>query len=181
MGEGSRERGPPRRSLAFVLQQPSNGANQATPEQRFTRAGAFTINNEGQLVTQAGQLVMSTDNQPIVIPANNTGDITIQGDGAVKTRDDKTVGKIRVVRFENERDLKAVDGTSFRSDNETPIEVPSPKVAQGVLEDSNVNSITEVTKLINVNRAYADVAKLVDEEHKRKQQAADIFTRQVSA
>jgi flagellar basal-body rod protein FlgF len=166
----------------FVVQKPGTGANagQGDGEDLYTRAGAFTINGDSQLVTQSGNLVMGTDGQPIHIP-DSAGNITIQGDGSIHTPEGKTVGQIRVVRFDNERELKAVDGTAFRSDGPQPIDMPQPKVAQGVLEDSNVNAISEMTRLINVNRSYADIAKLVDEEHTRKRQAADTFTRQVTA
>jgi flagellar basal body rod protein FlgG len=50
-----------------------------------------------------------------------------------------------------------------------------------VLENSNVNGVSEMTRLIALNRAYADVAKLVDEEHDRKRKASDLFSRQASA
>ena len=130
------------------------------------------------------QLVLGVDGQPIAVPPG-TGEITVQGDGSIKSKEGanayKTLGKLRVVRFDNERELKAVDGTAFRAPGQDPIDMPIPKVAQGVLEDSNVNAITEMTRLINVNRAYADIAKMVEEEHQRKRQAADTFTRQVAA
>ena len=54
-----------------------------------------------------------------------------------------------------------------------------PKIAQGVLEASNVNGIVEMTSLISLNRAYADVTKLIQMEHERKSKAAEVFTRQV--
>ena len=165
----------------FVIQQPAKG--NAPAEELYTRAGTFTINGQSQLVTQAGQPVLGTDGQPITIPPG-AGEITIQGDGSIKSKEGanefKTLGKLRVVRFEVERELKAVDGTAFRANGQEPIDMPQPKVAQGVLEDSNVNAITEMTRMININRAYADVAKMVEEEHQRKRQAADTFTRQVA-
>ena len=76
--------------------------------------------------------------------------------------------------FDNERELKAADGTKFTADDsQQPVDDPTPMVAQGVLEDSNVNAISEMTRLININRSYADIAKLIDEEHTRKRKASD--------
>jgi len=165
----------------FVTQQPGSADGRTAPEERYTRAGSFTVNADGTLVSQAGLPVMSVDGQSIQVPAD-AGEITIQGDGSIKAHDGRTIGKLRVVRFDDERQLKALDGTQFTArTGQTPIEIPVPKVAQGVLEDSNVNAISEMTRLININRAYADVSKMIDEEHKRKQQAAETFTRQVSA
>jgi flagellar basal-body rod protein FlgF len=146
----------------------------------YTRAGSFTVNSEGQLATQSGMLVMGSDGQPITIPAN-AGQVTVQGDGSIKAQDQRAIGKLRVVTFDNERNLQAEDGTMFSANGQDPVDADQPNVAQGVLEDSNVNAISEMTRLINVNRAYADVAKLIDEEYQRKQQAAETFTKPVSA
>jgi flagellar basal-body rod protein FlgF len=165
----------------FVVQQPGSADGRTPPEERYTRAGSFTVNGDGTLVSQAGLPVMSVDGQSIQIPAD-AGEITVQGDGSIKAADGRTIGKLRVVNFQDERQLKALDGTQFTTrPGQQPLEVAAPKVAQGVLEDSNVNAISEMTRLINVNRAYTDVSKLIDAEHKRKQQAAETFTRQVSA
>ncbi|TAL01313.1 MAG: flagellar hook-basal body complex protein [Rhodospirillaceae bacterium] len=178
----------------FVVQKADSGNGQTPPEAHYTRAGSFTLNNSGQLVTQTGELVMSTTNQPIQIP-NDGSSITIQGDGTIISSGNisptttsvaqttpRTIGKLRIVTFDNERDLKAVDGTKFAaSAGQQPVEDPTPKVAQGVLEDSNVNAISEMTRLININRSYADIAKLIDEEHTRIRQTSDTFTKQVSA
>jgi flagellar basal-body rod protein FlgF len=159
----------------FVTQ----GAAPGQPD-RYTRAGNFTVDSQGQLVTQDGRPVMSVNNTPIIIPAT-AGEVTIQGDGAILDTDGNQIEQLRVVRFEDERNIKQIDGTSFVADGQQPLDVPSPKVAQGVLEDSNVNGVTEMTRLIALNRSYADVARFVEAENDRKRKASDLFTRQVSA
>ncbi len=159
----------------FVTQGKNGGAD------NYTRAGSFTIDANGQLVTQEGAPVMSTNNAPINIPAN-VGEIVIQGDGSIINKTtNTTIDRIRVVRFDQERNLKQVTGTAFDAAGQQPIDVPNPKVAQGVLEASNVNGISEMTRLIALNRAYGDVTKLVEEEHDRKRKASDLFSRQISA
>jgi flagellar basal-body rod protein FlgF len=149
---------------------------------RYTRAGNFTLNADAQLVTQDGRIVLGTDDQPIVIP-RDVGEILIHGDGSIINQDTaESVGQIKVVRFDNERLLKQVDGTGFETvPGQQAIDVPNPKVAQGVLEDSNVNGISEMTRLIALNRTYADVTRMVEEEHERKRKASDLFARQTVA
>jgi flagellar basal-body rod protein FlgF len=160
----------------FVTQ----GATQGAPN-RYTRSGNFTTDSQGQLVTQDGRPVMSVNNTPITIPST-AGEVTIQGDGAVLDKNGTQIDQIRVVRFDSERDLKQIDGTSFvTGPGQQPINMQNPKVAQGVLEDSNVNGVTEMTRLISLNRMYADVARVVEAESERKRKASDLFTRQVSA
>jgi len=149
--------------------------------QRFTRAGNFTVDANGQLTTQDGRAVLSVNNQPIIIPVT-AGEVTVQGDGAIMDQLGEQIDQIRIVRFESERDLKQIDGTSFvTGPGQTAITMPNPKVAQGVLEDSNVNGVTEMTRLIALNRTYADVARMVEAESERKRKASEVFTRQMNA
>lgn len=149
---------------------------------RYTRAGAFTVNNDGELVTQEGRPVLNGANQPIRIP-DDVGEILVQGDGSIINQATaESIGQIKVVRFDNERLLKQVDGTSFTAaPGQQEIAVTNAKVAQGVLEDSNVNGISEMTRLIALNRTYADVTRMVEQEHERKRKASDLFARQTTA
>jgi flagellar basal-body rod protein FlgF len=149
---------------------------------RYTRAGNFTMNGDGQLVTQEGRQVLGTDGQPITIPPD-VGEILVQGDGSIINQATaEAVGQVRVVRFDDERLLKQVDGTSFVTvPGQNAIDIANPKVAQGVLEDSNVNGISEMTRLIALNRAYNDVTRMVEQEHERKRKASDLFARQTTA
>jgi len=150
-------------------------------QERYTRAGNFTVNANGELVTQDGRTVSSVNGTAIVVPPTAT-EITVQGDGSLLDQTSTEIGRIRVVRFDSERDLKQIDGTSFTTvAGQTAIDVPNPKVAQGVLEDSNVNGVSEMTRLIALNRTYADITRMVEQEHERKRKASDIFTRQMSA
>lgn len=149
--------------------------------ENYTRAGAFTKNANGDLTTMEGRLVLGTNNAPINIP-EDAGELVIQGDGTIAEKGGRTFGQLRVVRFDSERDLKQVDGTAFRADvGQTAINMTAPKVAQGVLENSNVSPITEITRLISLNRAYQETAKMVGDEDERKKKANEVFTRQVSA
>ncbi len=149
---------------------------------RYTRAGNFTLNADGQLVTQEGRQVLDVNNNPIIVPPE-AGDVMIQGDGSIINQQTaEAIGQIKVVRFDDERQLKQVDGTSFTAvPGQNEIVIPNPKMAQGVLEDSNVNGISEMTRLIALNRSYADVTRMVEQEHERKRKASDLFARQVTA
>jgi flagellar basal-body rod protein FlgF len=148
--------------------------------ENYTRAGVFNKSSEGFLVTMEGRLVLGTNGAPISIP-NDAREVTIQGDGTIREPLGRVFGQLRVVRFENERNLKQVDGTAFRSDDEQPITVAQPKVAQGVLEASNVVPVTEITRLIALNRAYQDVARMVSQEDDRKKKAAEVYVRPAQA
>lgn len=148
--------------------------------ENYTRAGSFALNPEGFLATMEGRLVLGTNNAPINIPPD-AQNVTIEGDGTIGEQGGRVFGQLRVVRFENERELKQVDGTAFRADGQQPIDIDTPRVGQGVLENSNVNPVIEMTRLIALNRAYQDNARLIAQEDERKRKAIDVFTRSVSA
>ncbi len=148
--------------------------------ENYTRAGAFTKNADGFLTTMDGRLVLGTNSAPINIP-RDANDLVVQGDGTISERNGRTFGQMRVVRFDKDRELKQVDGTAFRAEGQQPIDMARPKIAQGVLEASNVTPVTEITRLIALNRAYQETAKMVSQEDDRKKKANEVFVRQVSA
>lgn len=146
-------------------------------EFNYSRAGNLTLDIDGRIVNQEGLPILSTTNQPIAIEAS-VDEIVINGDGAVIVNAEE-VDRIRVVDFADPRELQQVDGTLFSAEGMQPIEIEFPRIAQGALEDSNVNGVTEMTRLIALNRAYQDIGKMIESEHARKKKAHEVFTKQV--
>ncbi|MBM3513058.1 MAG: flagellar basal-body rod protein FlgF [Alphaproteobacteria bacterium] len=146
----------------------------------YTRAGNFALSPAGNLVTMEGRLVLGRNGAPINIPPD-AREVDIQGDGTITDRDGRTFGQLRVVRFEDERELKQVDGTGFISETQPPIDLERPQVGQGVLEASNVNPVIEMTRLISLNRAYQENSRMIQQEDERKRRANEVFTRTVTA
>ncbi|WP_245479702.1 flagellar basal-body rod protein FlgF [Hansschlegelia zhihuaiae] len=125
---------------------------------RYTRNGAFQINAQGELVTSEGARVMSTAGA-IQFAPTETG-LTIGKDGVIATSEGVR-GRLRIARFDNLQDL-AKDGVSlFRSDA-TPGEATSrTKLVQGAIEKSNVRPILEMSRLVEVTRAYESVTSML--------------------
>lgn len=130
--------------------------------ERYTRDGRFTMSSEGKLVTQNGQAVLDEGGGEILVDPLK-GPATIARDGTVSQGAERA-GKIAVVR--------PTDLASFRKDgdnlyrnttNDTPQAAPNAAIHQGMLEASNVQSITQITKLIEVSRAYESMAKMMDQ------------------
>lgn len=128
---------------------------------RYTRNGAFQINADGMLVTSEGARVMSTAG-PIQLAPTETG-LTIAADGSISTSEGLR-GKLRVARFSNLQDL-AKDGVSqFRSDS-TPGEATArTRIIQGAVEKSNVRPIVEMSRLVEVTRAYESVSGMLSRQ-----------------
>ena len=126
--------------------------------ERYTRAGSLVINRQGQLVTQSGQPVMG-EAGPISF-GNTEFDMRIAADGTV-TSNQGTRGKLRQVRFADARSLVS-DGANLFSSPTPPQTAPAgTRLEPGALERSNVKAVTELTRLMEVQRAYQNVANMI--------------------
>jgi flagellar basal-body rod protein FlgF len=117
--------------------------------ERYTRDGHLKLNEQGKLVTADGDAVMS-DGGEIVIPPGES-EIKIARDGTVSTRQGPA-GKLRVVSFPASALSK--EGKNLYSANIPPALAPNARVMQGMIERSNVEPVVEITKMIEVQRAY---------------------------
>jgi len=126
---------------------------------RFTRAGNLTVNGGGQLVTKAGDLVVG-ENGPITVPQD--GDLAIGKDGAMSVKG-QVMDTIKLVRFNNPTTalIKEGDTMFMASGTEPPQANANASVIQGSLENSNINSITEMVAMINNNREFESLGKSI--------------------
>jgi flagellar basal-body rod protein FlgF len=146
----------------FTVQTP-NG------DTRYTRNGHFTLDGNGQIVTEGGD-VLQADGGPIQI-TNDDGDIHIAQDGTI-TGARGQLGKLKLVNFNNEAALKK-EGASLYSTTQQPNAVETPVIAQGSLEESNVQPVLEVSHMLDVMRAYQTTANLTQSQEELKRNAID--------
>ena len=132
--------------------------------ERYTRKGRFKLDDGGQLVNQNGEPLLSTGNSPFFLGPEDT-EITISRDGTVATNNGD-LGRIKLVDFENPQLLKRFADGLF-STAQTPRDVESPEIIQGMLEGSNVQPILEMAKMIEISRTYDSVRKFIDREDER--------------
>lgn len=139
--------------------------------ERYTRAGSLQVNNLGELVTLAGDKVMG-DSGPIVLQPTDR-DISITKNGTIKVREgqslnsDSTRGKLKLVTFANAQQLRKDGASTFAApDGVAPTPVPDGKanVLQGSIEKSNVRPVIEMTRMIELTRAYTEVATMMQQQ-----------------
>jgi len=134
-----------------------------TPQgQNLTRAGSFTPGADGTLQTAQGEAVLDASGSPILMPpeAKNIGlaqDGTLSADGA-------PVAKLGLWGPTDPLTLTHLQGTLFSASGYQPAE---GVVLQGQLEDSNVDPVAEVAKMISVQRAYELGQSFLDREDDR--------------
>jgi flagellar basal-body rod protein FlgG len=125
---------------------------------RYTRNGNFSLNVDGTLVTGEGDVVLG-DSGPITIDGEV---ITINDAGEIDV-DESIVGTLKIVDFESTDQLRKEGNSLFvYSGSETDEIVPAYfNVSQGHLEQSNVESIREMTNMVATHRMYESFQKLI--------------------
>lgn len=145
---------------------------------RYTRAGRFVLDDQGQLVNSSGLPVLSNADTPFFI-APNEGQFEVSKDGTVST-ENGPIGKLQIVTFENEQQLKRIAGGLYEPAlDQEPQDVENPRIAQGALEGSNVNAVVEMTRMIDVQRNYMHSQNLIEAEGTRVRKAMETFAKQI--
>ena len=143
-------------------------AVQTPAGERYTRDGGLHINNLGQLVTAGGNPVMGTSGPIVFQPTDKQ--INIAADGNVTVlegtgRTDSVRGKLRLVSFADAQKL-VKDGSNLFSAGQGGAAQPdtTSKVRQGFIEKSNVNSVTEMSRMIEITRTYTQISALLQQQ-----------------
>lgn len=124
---------------------------------RYSRAGKFSVNNQGQLITPQGHLVLG-EGGPIVINGEN---ISVSQDGIFHI-DNQAVGKLAIASFTDGDSLEQEGTNLFRlTDTGQEIEATNYQIQQGALEGSNVNTVTEMANMLKLHRAYETQQKII--------------------
>ena len=132
--------------------------------ERLTRAGAFMRDADGQIVTADGYLLLDEGGGAILVPIDAQS-ISLAADGTLSA-DDQPLAQLGLVRVEDPTKLFREAGVLFRADAD-PVPVEDGRMVQGFLEQSNVNPVAEMARMIEVQRAYEYGQKLLDQEDER--------------
>ncbi len=135
---------------------------------RFTRAGSFFTNAEGALVTAEGYAVIGNGG-PINLQAEDY-EVKIGEDGtivALTPNGQEPRGAIGVFKFSDNSALEKVGNTFFKTDAtpDTAEVGVDYKMAQGMVEDSNVNGVASMTEIIDISRSVQNLAKIIQDQH----------------
>lgn len=148
---------------------------------RFTRKGNFSLNRDGELVTDQGFRVLSSLNasqeslrdpasinsfpkpeeRVLRVPTNSKLTVSLEGDIFTK---EGVVGKISVIEFKDKHALRKEGNSLYMTPDETNINRTDIKtsVNQGFLEGSNVNAIEEMSELIKAHRHFESIQKAIN-------------------
>lgn len=136
----------------------------ATPDgDRLTRAGVFTPSADGNLVTPDGAFLLDAGGAPVFVPPDAQS-VSVASDGTMSA-DGNPLAQIGLWTSDPLTMTRA-EGTRFIP-RDPPIPVENGRILQGYVESSNVNAITEVARMIEVQRAYELGQTFLDREDER--------------
>jgi flagellar basal-body rod protein FlgF len=137
--------------------------------ERYTRDGNLHLNNTGQLVTGSGDAVLGTAGPIVFQPTDH--DISVSADGTITVlegvaRTDSIRGKLRVVSFADAQKLLKDGGNLYSAGAAGAAQQDTKStIQQGYIEKSNVNSVVEMGRMIEVNRIYTSIANVLAAAH----------------
>lgn len=148
----------------------------------YTRDGSFKINEEGTIMTADGYplepaITIPTDAEVVSIGADGNISAQVPGDNSPQL-----LGQLQLVRFSNAAGLDARLGKNLLLETQasgtptqgTPGQDGTGTVAQGFLENSNVQVVEEILNLIIAQRAYEASSKVITTSDEMLQTANNI-------
>jgi flagellar basal-body rod protein FlgF len=132
----------------------------------YTRAGAFTVDASGMLLTQDGRPVLG-DGGPITLPPYEQ--VLIGDDGTISVRPKGAggaqlaqVGRLRLVNPPEAQVVKRPDGLLGLADGSNAAPAAEVRVVSGSLEGSNVNAVGAMVRQIELARQFEAQVKLMN-------------------
>ena len=143
--------------------------------QVLTRDGRFTMDENGQLLSTRGFAVLDAGGAPIQLNREG-GPPTVSSDGVIR-QNDQIVATLGLFTADISQGF-----TRYDNEGVIPVENPQPvvdrfdtAVVQGYVEQSNVNGISQMTQLIQVNRAFEGISSLMRDSEQSLDEAIRVL------
>jgi flagellar basal-body rod protein FlgG len=124
---------------------------------RYTRAGNFAVDQDGDLATKDGMKVLSDSDSPINV---GQGLASFTDSGAVVVNGAEA-GRVKIVTFEDSLALEKEGSSRFKWNGDPAAieEVADARIKVGHLEQSNVSPVDEMVHLMSAYREFEAVQR----------------------
>lgn len=151
----------------------------ANGNEAYTRNGHFVVNEQGQLATTSGQVVLG-EAGAINVPLDQQ--ISIADDGTITAtplsgakNNAVVLGRLKLVNPDSAQLQRGSDGL-FRQRNNQPADAdPTTRIASGYLEGSNVNAVDQLVQMISAARQFETNLKLISLAQQNAQAADQLL------
>ena len=127
----------------------------------YTRAGNFSMGADGRILTPDGRhQLVSEDGRGLALDPGSGGEVRMRDDGTL-FQGTNDLGKVSVVDFDNYSRLHKVGDNLLENSGAAATPPASVRVAQGSLEQSSVNPVSEMVEMIKANRALESNLQMI--------------------
>lgn len=147
----------------------------------YTRAGAFAVNAQSQLVTQQGMQVLSADGAPVLVPER--GSIAFSGDGTITAlgagdnpKDVQIIGRLKLVNPPAGEMVRGDDGFFRVGAGPAPQADQQVRIVAGFVEKSNVNAAQAMVGMIANARNFEMQMKVIKDASSNDERANSILS-----
>jgi flagellar basal-body rod protein FlgF len=137
----------------------------------YTRDGRFTPNDAGVLVDREGRAVLDDAGGEITLNPQG-GPVEISPGGLIR-QGGAEVARLAIVSFPTPGALEKLGDNLWGVSDEQPQPMDTPTVRQGMLEGSNVNAVLELTRMMEISRAYENATRVVRNTDELRSRAID--------
>lgn len=131
---------------------------------QLTRAGAFTPNAEGELVAPDGARLLDAGGAPVFVPPDAQS-LALAADGTLSA-DGTPLTQIGLFVPADPNQISRREGVRFSADVEL-LPAENAVILQGFVEGSNVDPVSEIARMIEVQHAYQMGQQFLDKEDER--------------
>ena len=142
--------------------------------ERYTRAGNFSLDADGTLITPEGFPVLDDGGQRINF-APNDREIRI-GENGVVVVDGQERGALGLVEFENPQEMDQIGYTMYETDQE-PLPPVETRLVHGAVEASNVSAVKELVTMTDIGRKATGTSKYIEVMYDLQRRAHDAYAR----
>lgn len=139
----------------------------------FGRDGGFVLDVAGRVITSSGAQVLDAGGAPMVLPPEQASTASISTDGVITDADGAVLGQIGIFTLPDRQSLGRSGGGMFvpqAGNAQLAPDESGTQIIQGAVEMSNVQAVTEVTRLMEIQQAYQQSLNLVQSDDELKKE-----------
>jgi flagellar basal-body rod protein FlgF len=131
---------------------------QTTEGNAYTRDGQFQLDAQGRLITHDARFVLDNAGQIITLDLTE-GQPLMARDGTI-SQGGNQIAQLGLATFQRPGAMDKIGDNLWKPTNEQGTPATDTQVIQGMTEGSNVVAVTELTRIMEISRAFESASRL---------------------
>lgn len=147
----------------------------------YSRHGRLLVDVDGQLKTATGRPLLDAGGAPVQLPEDIGASVQITTGGTITNAEGAVLGNIGVLNIEQGARMLPLGGGMYQLPEgaAAPQQAENAVIKQGFVEQSNVQAVLEMTRLIDIQRSYENSVKLMNQDDDLRKTAVQRLGRTV--